>query len=621
MRLSTGDQNETIRMEDVVFTLNNIVDDISKVYAGSFDDVLLDSSPMEIDSNQLDPKSESQQELNPPTRPDSPTHSEPPISARSTASSDSEDTPSLYSPSSGSSCASTGFRTPSLSPTSRTFVTDKDTINLDPVSMHPFAADGNWPLVSGIVQNETGPLLDFAHRVDTVPVIKSESISNSNLVPWKPSLAADSNSFTGLGSSPSSGWGGVEIIYQTSTSSPVFLSAPSDPMPGVNPLHLTRVPKLPPRPRHPQGSPPHLPALRSPTSPSTPRLDQNEDWDTGSYMTPNELGAAHLVRQRQYARMTITHASLLAEPQDIPPCRPVDKYVEWGSYSPSSISPPRKRILGAISRRVHIGPRMLPRGEWDPERKGGLIDRWNYREALRRERTRTYEDTEQDSRRKLKPVVPLWINTSGDYGKGSDTKCEDATGDDVSVSPAHGEGSTLGNEDFKQEHGIVEGNQDTMRLCVKDGERVLSNTSANASSNSRPQSKPESSGTAETTLVLEHSVDATPDTMRWCVKNGVRVPSPAKNPTPDSKTELETSTGIVVPVDVEAHIAPRNPQNTALFDQKRTNAGRPYAPKKRSPLSRTLLPVSSATMRFQLRTPGDVLSVGRARRKFASMLF
>ncbi|KDN51018.1 hypothetical protein RSAG8_00647, partial [Rhizoctonia solani AG-8 WAC10335] len=67
MRLSTRDQSEfeTVRMEDVVFTLNNIVDDISRMYAGSFDDESLDDSPMEIDVKQLGSvENKSQQEIN-----------------------------------------------------------------------------------------------------------------------------------------------------------------------------------------------------------------------------------------------------------------------------------------------------------------------------------------------------------------------------------------------------------------------------------------------------------------------------------------------------------------------------------------------------------------------------
>ncbi|CAE6530632.1 unnamed protein product [Rhizoctonia solani] len=171
MRLSTSDQSEfeTVRMEDVVFTLNNIVDDISRMYAGSFDDVSLDDSPMEIDIKQLSSvENKSQQEINPSARPDSPTLSEPPTSARSTASSDSEDTVSLYSASLGPSPVSSGFTTPSSSPTSLTFITDKDTTDWHPVSIHPLVGvDGNLPHVSSNVQIETWTLLKPMAGIDT----------------------------------------------------------------------------------------------------------------------------------------------------------------------------------------------------------------------------------------------------------------------------------------------------------------------------------------------------------------------------------------------------------------------------------------------------------------------
>ncbi|CAE6523496.1 unnamed protein product [Rhizoctonia solani] len=634
MRLSAGDRGEVIRMEDVVFTLNNIVDDIAKMYAGTSDNSSLDDLPMEVVATQLSlVQNESKEEVNLFTRPDSPTLSEPPLSAKSTGNSDSEDCTSLYSASGGPSPTSSGFTTPSSSPTLLTFLNDKDTMN----------SDRDLSLVPGDIQPGTHVTLECSPEPDTertsvtetspsdaapisileIPSIKLEPNSNLEPLLWAPSLSFDSNPLTSLGSWLSSEQGGIEIIYQTSASSSVFLATSSNHMPGVNPPHLTKVPpRLPPRPR-PRDSPPHLPALRSPTLQFTPKLDQNEDWDTGSQKEQTELGAAHLMRQRQWARMTITHASSLAEPQSLPPCRPVDKYLEWGSYSSPSASPPRKRNLGAMGRRVHVGPRMLPRGDWDPDRRGGAIDRWNSREALRRDRIRTYEDGEQDPRPKVKPIVPLRINTSRVYKKGSDSECDSdihqkAEGeDDAPVSSSSGTSSAQDNETAQQVHITTEDDQDTIRLCVKDGKRVRSGPTI--SPNSGLQSKSESPGSTATSSASGPPVDD-PNAMRWCVKNGVRVSSQARalDPNPES----EAGSGVGAPKSTEGvSVVSGSPQTTAPIDQKRPCIECSYAPKKRSPLSRTLLPVSPATMRFQLRAPGDVVTVGRARRKFASMMF
>ncbi|CAE6427876.1 unnamed protein product [Rhizoctonia solani] len=529
MRLSTGDQGETVRMEDVVFTLNNIVDDIFKIYAGSSNNALLNDCPMEVDPDQLGSEDEIQQDINILVRPDSPTCSEPPMSARSTSSSDSEDTLSLYSPSLGHSPASSGFTTPSSSPTSLTFIDDKDTTDPDPVSIHPLVGvDGNLSPMANNAQIEVCNPLEHAPGMNR--------IATTTYAPTR--LAATSSGFT--------------IAYFT-----IYSKALSK-------------------------------------------------------------------RRRQWARMTIIYASSLAEPQDLPPSRPVDKYLEWGSYSPSSIGPPRKRMQGAMGRRVHIGPRTLPRGEWDPERKGGTIDRWNNMEVLRRERTRPHEDTKQASRRKLKPVVPLWINTSVDHGKESGTECERQTNEDDLPASSHGIGSTRGNEEIKQERSPTKGDQDTMRLCVKNGKRVSSGTPIDAlNSDSGSQSNSDNSGSTAAVSILELPVNDDPNAMRWCVKNGVRVSSQTGNPTAYLDSKLGDSSGIDAQrlASGGAPVAPGSVQNTVSLDQKRPDVECPYVPKKRSPLSRTLLPVSSATMRFQLRTPGDVLRVGKARRKFASMMF
>ncbi|KAG8756418.1 hypothetical protein FRC11_005343 [Ceratobasidium sp. 423] len=437
MRLSAGDRSEVIRMEDVVFTLNKIVDDIANMYADSSDHSLLDDSPMEVDATQLGPaRNESKEEANLSARPDSPTLSEPPLSARSTGSSDSEDCSSLYSASGGPSPTSSGFTTPSSSPTSLTFINDRDTIDSDR-DLSPVPDDvqpgTHFPLerspgmdTENTSVTETSPSDITPISILEIPSIKLEPSPGLKPFLWTPSLSFDPNLLTSSGSSPSPEQDGIEIIYQTSASPPVFLATPSDHMPGVSPPYLTKViPSLPPRLRD---SPPHLLALRSPILQFTPRLDQNEDWDTGSQTKWNKLGAAHLP-------------------------------------------------------------------------------------------------------------------------------------------------------------------------------------------------KPDSPGSSATSSVSDLPVDGDPSAMRWCVRNGARVSSQVRAPDPNPKSEAGSIVDAPKSTTEGTLVVSGSPQATVPVDQKRPDFERPYAPKKRSPLSRTLLPVSSATMRFQLRTPGDVLSVGKARRKFASMIF
>ncbi|CAE6398016.1 unnamed protein product [Rhizoctonia solani] len=424
-------------MEDVVFTLNNIVDDIARMYADSADheDTQSVDSLMDVDTIQKLARNECEGKINLSTRSD-PSHSpEPPLSAKSDGGSDSEDDISLYSASLGPSPTSSGFTTPSLSPMSFTFVTNKDLVHPDvaPIRFNegpPSMAHNNIPpgtpapperspltgyelAVLGTDPSNLAPALTL-----DIPRIGLELNLDSKPPLWTPSLSVHSSLSSNSGSSLLSGQDGLDIIYQTSGRPNVSLTAPRDHMPGVSPPHLAKAPPLPPRPPHPRDPPPHLPALRSPTIQSAPRLDQNQDWTTDPRTGRDELGAEHLARQREWARLTIIHASSLAEPRDLPPCRPVDKYLAWGSYSPCSISPPRKRILGAMGRRVHVGPRMLPCGDWDPERRGGAIDRWNSREALRKERMRAPE-AEKEPKSRSKPAVPLRINTSGGFNGSS----------------------------------------------------------------------------------------------------------------------------------------------------------------------------------------------------------
>ncbi|KAJ1308703.1 hypothetical protein OPQ81_004394 [Rhizoctonia solani] len=561
MRLSTRGKSDTIRMEDVT-PLTTV---------RPWRSVLLGSTLV---------KKKEKKEFNAFAQPDPPSLSEPPLSAKSSGNSDSEDDPS-----------------PSL--TSHTFITHKDAVDPDtgvdrarpftPSSVQPSAhAPGSRsPEISTKI---TGPLEPnpsdmAATSILEIPRINLEPEFDSKPFLWTPSLSLDSESVTHSDPSLSSEQSSIGIIYQTGNGPPVFLASPADRMPGIRPPHLTMAPpRLPPLPTLACDPPSHLPALRSPTLRSTPRLDQNEEWDTASRVKRNELGGAYLVKQRQWARMTITYASSLAEPQSLPPCRPVDKYIAWNSSSTPSVSSPRKRSLGALGRRVHIGPRMLPHGDWDPERRGGVIDHWNSRETLRRERVKPYGEVEQEPKRKLKPIVPLKIDTSRDCRKGGGPECEIY-------------------RKVEDEDDTTEKRQDAMYLCVKDGKRVLSGALTSApGSDSDPHSQSENSGNPVSSTTSS-SLVGDPNTMRWCVKNGVRVSSRARTPVadPNSKLEASPSARAPKPAHGETSVAPGCSEATFSFNQRRFDAECPYAPKKRSPLS-------------------EALSVGKARR-FAFMMF
>ncbi|CEL59607.1 hypothetical protein RSOLAG1IB_03540 [Rhizoctonia solani AG-1 IB] len=593
-------------MEDVVFTLNNIVDDIARMYADatSRNDTKLVDSLMDVDIAQKSTESEHKGRIDFLTRSD-PLHSpEPPLSARSDKNSEFEGDTSLYSASLEPSPTSSRFTTPPLSPASFASVTGGDSRNLDVAGSHPpakvdqtvpsAAPDGilfdmpNLPERSlqtdgkSVLLESPGSLFGAApFPTPKVPSSGLELNSDSKLL-RAPNLFAQSSLISCSDSSVMSARDGVEIIYQTSV-------APGGHMPGVSPPHLTKAPRLPPRPIHPRDSPPHLPALRPPSSQFTPRLGQNEDWTAKSLTRLMDLGAEHLVKQRGWARVTITHASSLAEPRDLPPCRPVDKYLAWRSYSSHSISPPRKRILGAMGRRVHIGPRMLARGDWDPDRRGGTIDRWNNREGLRRERTRASE-TEKEFRSILKPVVPLSINTSRDFSDGL--------------------GITHQTEEVKQECRTAEEDRDAMRLCVRNGRRVSSGPVPEAPGFDSELSA-ESLGSLVTSSVPSPPMDADPHTMRWCVKNGALVLPQPKISVVDSGSKPEAG-----PVIDSTYRPAGIPTVSESLDTTL-----PYVPKKRSPLYSTLLPISPTTMGFQPHTLGEALGAVRPRRKFASMIF
>ncbi|KAF8759952.1 hypothetical protein RHS01_01846 [Rhizoctonia solani] len=436
-------------MEDVVFTLNNILDDITRMYADSTDSNHAHSvnSPMGDDPRVGSNGDRFDEKMNSLTPPDS---SRPPLSIRSGGGSDSEDNLSLCSDSLESSPTSSGFTTPSLSPTSLTFVTDKDTVHLDQAPSFPLAeANKGLPLVT------PGNILSRP----TTQEHSSQADSELEVLETDPSEVAP---ILALESSRQHDAG---IIYQTNTRPMTPVTTPRDHMPGVSPPHLAKAPRLPPRSLHP----------RSTKTKTGTRTHERAE---------SSSGCDHLMRQREWARLTITHASSLAEPKDLPPYRPVDKYLAWGSYSSCSVSPPRKRILGAMGRRVHIGPRMLPRGDWDPERRGGAIDRWNNREIMRRERMRTYE-AEQEPKAEPEQGVEREGNAPAHLLSQSRFVERENEGE-------------KGNEGKAMEH-------DEMRLCVKNGKRFVQFNEYC------------------TLPVSDSLVDADSDAMRWCVKNGARI--------------------------------------------------------------------------------------------------
>jgi hypothetical protein len=375
----------------------------------------------------------------------------------------------------------------------------------------------------------------------------------------------------------------LNIIYQTSlhsssqiTDHEPLLTSAINPMPGICPPHLTMAPpRLSPRPPTARDAPPHLPALCSPNLLSAPKLDQNEEWTTDSQLDPTcpDLWAVHLAKQRQWARMTITYAASLTEPENLPPYRPVEQFLDLNSRTSVSISPPRRRILGALGRRVHVGPKILPRGDWNPDKRGGVLDHWKNGDAQQSNKMKTYGNVEANPGPKSRHSLGLRIRTTRAAND------EDAN-----------------HEDSK----------------TKDQDRT-----SHASKHSNPAQMTDPKETEE-----EQMTKKDPSGMRWCVKDGIRVPPPVADENLSAKPDSGASdSSLVIEPAPAGMYVPRTtvPSSQAEFTPELVQPPTKYVPKRKSPLSRASI-APPAAVRFRLMAPA-ASSFSNTRRKFTSMTF
>lgn len=247
---------------------------------------------------------------------------------------------------------------------------------------------------------------------------------------------------------------------------------------------------------------------------------------------------------------------------------------------------------------------MLPRGEWDPERRGGVLDHWRIR-THRRERVRVYEEVEPKSRLNLGFKVAA---------ADEDELAVEASLDSNDTSLLH---LLQGNNpEGAEEERRTEDDPNAMRLCVKDGKCIPLGLSSSLGNGSESVAESDEATPNPTTRQSENN---DPQAMRWCIKNGVRV-----SPSPKAQQEPNQDTAPML-------LDP--PQITVLASQtvispEPIRTSEKHAPKTRSPLSRTfMIPSATVRLRSLIHGPGDtspggsMASVGRARRKFTSMMF
>lgn len=501
------------------------------------------------------------------------------------------DSASLYSSESqspGSTPSSSNLTTPSTSPTASAFLVEEQ-VQANPSGIGSASAlhvespteDSSW---LGLEHANCPPF-------DPSPVLLPASLACSEYE-FTNNLATGpfAHLSPSLVPSPaaSSGLGGSNVIYQTSSRSGSRFSKVIEPprtpilnpMPGVSPPHLTMTrPALPPRPIvvDAHEPPPHLPALRSPTVPSTPRLAQSQGWAApADHM---EHSSTYLRKQRQWVRMNISYG--LPEPRAVPPFRPVEHYRKQYVRTYPSTAPLRSNRMGALSRKVSFAPKTLSRGMWDPWRRSGALERAI---LFQRRKLRMYEDMQPREHSTL---------------EGDQDEEEDSDGEDPENPEAEDEDFAVHYQSSESQGPTKDASDsELMRLCVKDGKRVEPSLAT----------KPESPHNANTSYFkgtgtkapAEHDLE----TMRLCVANGTRVAPP--NIKPAAVPALN------VVIAVQPNFAPR-PIVVANL----------HAPRAQSPLSQSFfVPPPAAQARFTTQHMDDASTAKAwAWRKFTSMVF
>ncbi|KAG8747392.1 hypothetical protein FRC10_001063 [Ceratobasidium sp. 414] len=579
-----------VRVEDVVYTLNNILDDIGWIYADTPNSSFMEGV------------------LHPATM------SAPP--AEDLGSDSDSSSLESRSTSPNPSPASSGFTSPSTSPTPSGFLFGENE------GTPPDRGDVGQPVVratgSSDVQLHTSqpdpPELNLAN-VDRLSSSHPTTLLPSSLAATSEfGLPSSSNQYSDLSLNflpelqfdplcfPSREKGDSNTTHKAPDfTNAQFINGSESPqasnikhMPGISPLHLTVAPpRLPPRPSSIYTSAcnasAYIPALRSPALPSTPNLEQSQHWTNWQrgQAEGREVSATYLVRQRQRVRMTITRAASLPEPRDLPVYRPQSHHLD--SYP---LAGPLRSRTGAYNRRVNVAPRVLGKSWWDPWRKGGILDRAALADNRRRLRMldafreeKTLEAADEAEVRSTKGTKSVDANVPND-------QAEDEVYDGVPL---------VSHQEAKD---AEQGGSYTTQAAQDE---ALLMATLIASLDPGPCLDPGSSDDASAHgLCPDESTGQNSDTMQVYVEDGVLV-------TPSSEQTVDTSD--TAPKD---GISPRFPVRTTTTQHNK------YTLRPKSPLSQSFVappPITRIHIPSVHEVEAEMLSAGRVWRKLTSMMF
>ncbi|KAG9126488.1 hypothetical protein FRC07_003234 [Ceratobasidium sp. 392] len=343
-------------------------------------------------------------------------------------------------------------------------------------------------------------------------------------------------------------------------------------MPGISPPHLTASPpKLPPRlapiNANANDPPAHIPALCSPTLPSTPNIEQSPEWvdqPQRGEAEEREAPASYLVRQRQRARITIPGALSLTEPQSIPAYRPQAHHL----YSYPFPGPSRGK-LGALSRRVNVAPRALVKGLWDPWRKGGVLDRASL--AEHRRRMRMWEDALREERalEAADEAESLSVEQDIEHGCANITASQPENEEASNVGLQGAEKDTEA-RDSREIGDIERDGSDIEQARAQDEALLLAVLVASLDSDACSSSDSSTITAPEEASSSDKSTEQDSDSMEVYVENGVQVAQSSKKAADDSS--MASKDEILLQSDPTTPLAKYSERRPDLYSLSATHA-------------------------------------------------
>ncbi|QRV87410.1 hypothetical protein RhiJN_15428 [Ceratobasidium sp. AG-Ba] len=335
-----------------------------------------------------------------------------------------------------------------------------------------------------------------------------------------------------------------------------------------------------------------IPALRSPTLPSTPKLEQSPEWDGLELRgRPKDLDtpATYLVRQRQRARIAIARAASLPEPKSQPVFKPMLHHL----YSYPLANP--KTRMGAYSRRIKMVPRVLYTEWWQPYRRGGVIEK---SVTAERRRIQIREETLQKERaRKAISETDVLMSEEQTYSIGANPKVDE----DADIQ-----------EEFETDQGLqlpVEPLGEPILIQSDTQNEALLKNVIVAMLNMEQSSSRMTTEAFHADSCVVKPIGQDEDTMQEYVHKGKHVSVPTERPTESLKTATGPRGGLQFPI-------PRRASVVLRYNR--------YAPRTSSPLSQSYV-APPPILRIRVpsvceKVPGGP-NTGKTWRKFASMLF